>query len=177
MSIQRNAEEYQAPSSVATDAQVMKKSLSMKQFRDERAQRECIAKNISIPLAQVIGNVVKVEMRKGTLPDGTPNESLVGIGEFEATSYSTGEVFTTSHMYLPRYFLEGCQASLASSDSVAFAVEIVVSPTGRTIPYTYEIKNLIPRATTNPLEKMKRALQAAGRLRLPKPQETIDGTD
>lgn len=143
-------------------------------FRETEEGRKLFADNPSgkytETLGQIVGQIFSVEERNGTLPDGTPKASLVAIGEFEAVIYATGEIMESYIAYLPDYFLRACKGALESGiKSVPFALEIVLTPTGKSIPTAYEVRNLIRKSPTSVLNQMKAELAAAGRLRLSPP--------
>lgn len=122
-------------------------------------------------LGQIVGQIFEVQDRKGQLRDGTPTESLIAVGEFEAANYATGEVMESYTAYLPRYFLETCKAALASGNvkAIPFAVEIVLTPTGKTIPTAYEIRNLMRKRPQSVVNQIKQELAGMNRLRLSAP--------
>lgn len=162
---------------VAKNTAVEKRSIQMKQFRDRDSIKRCIDTQTSIALGQVIGHAFDVVMKKGTLPDGSPSTSPFIVGDFEAVNYKTGEVMSASGAYLPKYFAETIQAALTkgagATHGIAFAIEVVVEPTGKEPPaiqIAYGVKRLVARRPDSPIEQMKRTLQAAGTLRLPAPQ-------
>lgn len=175
-----------AVTSVAADEGNLKRSIQMKFF----AGKETI-KNVTIASAkiaagmnpdevedrlivggQIIGQIFDVKGKVSKLPDGTEHESLVAIGEFEAANYETGEVVSSTAAYLPGYYLETVQSMLDKArdvPAIIFAVEVSIVATGKTVPYSYEVKNLIRRRPENPLNALKAEMKAAGRLRLPPP--------
>lgn len=174
--------------SVAPGVATLKRSLQMKHFAsaDDRTKvaflntKEETAKRIeageaevfTLAVGQVLGQIFKVDEKVGQLPDGSEKTSLLAIGDFEALSYKTGEIFSASSAYLPAYFLETVRAILAHPSNpgvVDFAVEIVLVPTFKSIPVAYEVKNLITRRPGNPINRLKAELAAANRLRLPPP--------
>lgn len=190
MSVDQTPVRPQVEGSVAVNTAVEKRSIQMKQFRDNDALKRCVAEQQAIALGQIIGHAFEVVMKKGQLPDGSLSESPFIVGDFEAVKYKTGEVMSASGAYLPRYFAETIQAALkkgaGASHGIAFAIEIVVEPTGKSqtgvapdgvttvpigIPYAYGVKRLIERRPDNPIEQMKRALLAQGTLRLPAPKQ------
>ncbi len=157
---------------VAANIAAERKSIQMKHFRDTASLERCIKENVAIALGQVVGYAVAVKEKEGTLPNGEKNKSLLIIGEFEATNYKTGEIFSSTGIYLPRYFAETVEAALARAPSgIAFGIEVLVEPTGKSvvegIPYSYAVKRLVARSADNPLEAMKRDMARAGTLRLP----------
>jgi hypothetical protein len=169
--------------SVAPEIAVERKSIQMKHFRDPQSITECVMKQQAIALGMVVGAAFAVKLRQGTLPDGTKNESYLTIGDFEATNYKTGEVFTSTGIYLPRYFAETIEAAVnASPGGVSFGIEIVVEPTGKQIgegiQYSYGVKRLMARKADSAVEQIKRELQARKLLRgLPPPAAKPDGSD
>lgn len=177
-----------APTSVAPDEATMKRSLQMKMFASEtdhlevglEFQKTKDATKATKVLGQVIGQIFDVKEKLGRLPNGEQKVSLQAIGDFEAVNYKTGEVWNSSAAYLPGYFLETVQSmlKLPETHAIDFAIEIVLTPTGKPAPAiqtAYEVRNLIRRRPENPLNRMKQELAAAGRLRLPPPTENVAG--
>jgi hypothetical protein len=141
-------------------------------FTDDKSPTKGDAAKSSKVLGQIVGFIGAVDTREGTLPDGTPSTSMVGIGEFEAMNYETGEVVQSLAAYLPRYYLEVAKASLERTGvaGLEVAVELVLVPTGKGVPTAYEVRNLVQREIESPIERLKRKLQSSNRLRLPPPQ-------
>lgn len=153
---------------------------------DASATKGDVGKSSKV-LGQIVGYIGAVDQREGVLPNGEPSTSLVAIGEFEAVAYAKpDEVVQSLAAYLPRYYLESAAAALRNGVAgIELAVEIVLVPTGKGVPTAYEVRNLIQREVDSPIERMKRKLAAANRLRLPPPSapvervttgELIDGT-
>lgn len=161
--------------SVAPERAAEKRSIQMKHFRSKEAIEKCIRDQVSVALGQVIGYAAACKQRENELPSGGKAVSYLTIGDFEAMNYATGETFTATGIYLPKYFAETVEASLAGNPTgIAFAIEILVEPTGRSVTeggilYAYAVKRLLARRADSPLEAMKRELAAAGKLRLPAP--------
>lgn len=160
----------------------MKRSIQMKMFASTTDHAEMALAQSKMPagqftvsrtLGQIIGNIFDVKVKSGELPDGTTKESLLAVGEFEGVVYATGKVVSSTSAYLPAYYLEVVQSILAKDPtaSVLCAVEIVLAPTGKSIPTAYEVRNLVRRRPDNPLNALKLEMAAAGRLRLPPPTE------
>jgi hypothetical protein len=145
----------------------------MKSFRDADVIKSCITENKTIPVGQIIGHVTAVKEKIGTTPDGSQKISWVALGEFEAVVYKTGEVITSGAIYLPNYYALELQAAIgtgATQDgNVLFGVEVSVAPTGKMIPYAWEVQNITGMARSKPLEQLKRFLSQKGLLRLPAP--------
>lgn len=128
-------------------------------------------------LGQLVGVIWAVEDRPFIGRDAEGNDievrSLVAVGDFEAVKYSDGEVATTPSFQLPKYYLEAAQAALAKgadkNAGLEFAIEIVLTPTGKQVPTAYEVRNLIPREVDSPVNRLKQKLAEVGRLRLPPP--------
>jgi hypothetical protein len=174
-----------AQASVAADEGSLKRSIQMKFFAGKNTVKRVSIASAKIKAGetpegtpdavivggQIIGQIFDVKEKLGTLPDGTEKVSLLAMGEFEATNYETGEVITSAAAYLPTYYLETVQSMLAkdASASLVFAVEISIMATGKSIPYAYEVKNLVRRRPDNPLNALKAEMAKAGRLRLPPP--------
>jgi hypothetical protein len=130
------------------------------------------------PLGQLVGVIYDVESRefKNKNPDTGEDEvvqTLVAVGDFEVVRYADGEVASTASFGLPRYYLETAKAALAKGADrnlgLEFAIEIVLVPTGKQVPTTYEVRNLIPREVDSPINRLKARVQQTGRLRLPPP--------
>ena len=138
----------------------MPRFISMKNFASKKAQALCITSGQEVPLARVLGVVYEVETKVSKLPDGTTRDSVIAHGEFEGVNLETGEVTSAMSIYLPKYFAEAIARGLKSVKSLTFAVEISVRPTGASIPFAYEVKNLIARDTAHPMEALKRAMLA-----------------
>lgn len=163
--------------SVAADEGTTKRSIQMKMFTTPKQHKEVAFKNEAQTVGQIIGEIFSVKEKVGTLPGGDSKVSLLAFGDFEAVNYTTGEVFQSTAAYLPQYYLETVQAMLEKPDvhSLLFAVEIVVAPTGKTIPTAYEVRNLVRRRPENAVNLLKAELAKAGRLRLPPPTERSAG--
>lgn len=159
--------------SVAPNIATMKRSLQMKQFASKQDHKDVAFHETPKVLGQVIGRIIAVSEKEGTLPDGERKVSLLALGQFEGSNYGTGEVFEATSAYLPGYYLEVVRAMLEKQgvEAVDFSIEIELVPTGKSIPTAYEVRNLLRRRPDNPLEVMKRELAAAGRLRLPPPSD------
>lgn len=169
--------------SVAAEEGTLKRSIQMKMFgtkadkarvqlafEDPKSPTYQDAAASSLTTGQIIGQMFAVKERDGTLPDGSSKTSLLAVGEFEAVVYATGEVSNAMAAYLPAYYLEVAQAAFEKgAQSLELAVEIVLVPTGKSIAVAYEVRNLIRRAPESALNRIKRELAAAGRLRLPAP--------
>ena len=138
--------------SVAPDVATSKRAIQRNWFAGKEDHDEVVAKNSPTfrataegsalgdkpfvkVLGQVAGEIFKVDEREGQLRDGTPTKSVIAIGEFEAANYKSGEVIESYTAYLPKYYLETCKLALeAGAKSVPFAIEIVLTPTGKSIP-------------------------------------------
>lgn len=167
------------------DVALSRRSLQMRQFKSKATVTKCVKEQVIVPVGQIVGLVYEVQTRMGALPDGTQKESPFCVGDFEATVYETGEVMQAHGAYLPKYYCDALQAMLTNPDGTArkgmqsgcgFAVEVVLEPLGldsnglpKTIAFAYGVKNLVRRKANDPIEMMKRELQAANRLRLPPP--------
>jgi hypothetical protein len=151
----------------------MPRFISMKSFRDVDLIKSCVSENKTIAVGQIIGHVTAVKEKIGTTPDGSQKVSWVALGEFEAIVYKTGEVISSGAIYLPNYYALELQAAIgtgATQDgNVLFGVEVSVAPTGKTIPYAWEVQNITGMARSKPLEQLKRFLSQKGLLRLPAP--------
>ena len=166
--------------SVAPEEATLKRSIQMKMFASKEDHREVGFKNAPKVLGQLVGQIFDVKEKTGTLPNGETKMSLLAIGEFEGMNYATGEVFQSTSAYLPGYYLETVQSMLekGNANAILFAIEIVLTPTGKNIPTAYEVRNLVRRRPDNPINLLKAEMAAAGRLRLPKPnnvQAAIEG--
>ena len=176
--------------SVAPAEGTVKRSITMKNFRTKttilRVSKASLAIAVgekprpgdeAVALGQIIGQIFKVDTKSGTLPNGEVKDSLVAVGEFEATNYETGEVFNSYAAYLPSYYLETVKsildASAGQNAGIVFAVEIVLTATGKSVPTAYEVRNLVSRRPENPLNRIKAELASAGRLRLPPPPVAV----
>ena len=161
--------------SAAADSGNLKRSLQMKMFASQRDKNAVAHSGKEMPLGQIVGVIFDVKKKIGTLPDGTQKESRLAIGDFEAMVYKTGEVYNSTAAYLPDYFLETVESILEKSNegAVMCAIELVLVPTGKSIPVAYEVKNLAVRRPENPINILKAELANAGRLRLPPPPAAV----
>lgn len=180
--------------SVASEVGTVKRALQMNMFASKKDHEEVATKNgetfrdteegkklfadnptgkFTKTLGQVLGLIYSVELREGQLRDGTPTQSLIAIGEFEAAVYSTGEVMESYTAYLPRYFLETCKAALEGGNvkQIPLAIEIVLTPTGKAIPTAYEIRNLMRKRPESVMNQIKQELAGMNRLRVSGPVE------
>jgi hypothetical protein len=123
-----------------------------------------------LPVGQIVGRIFEVNERLFDV-GGEPQTRIYAVGEFEAMNYATGEVFESTVADLPSYFLESVRGALARNDGAAVLVgiEIVLCATGKSIPYAYEVRNLVPREADNPLNRIKALMAKKGTLRLPPP--------
>lgn len=162
-------------------AATSKRSLQMRQFKTKNNIAYCVKNQVIVPLGQIVGHVYDMVIKTGSLPDGTPKDSVFALGDFQATVYETGEILEANGAYLPGYYAEALKAALtrgaASNLGIVFGIEIVAEPTGldektglpRSIPFAYGVRNLIARQPDSPLEMVKRQMAKAGALRLPPP--------
>ena len=154
----------------------LKRSIQNKQFATADDKAEVAFKKISKTLGQIVGQVFMIKEKTGELPSGEVKTSLLAIGDFEAVNYATGEVITSTSWYGPGYFMETLQSfKEAGAQAIDVAVEIVLVPTGKSIPVAYEVRPLIARRPENKLNQLKLELQRAGRLRLPAPTPQTAG--
>lgn len=164
----------------------LKRSFQMKMFfNDVQKAKLSLNKAENKPDAEceaaggtIIGRIFEVKEKQGELPNGETNISLVAIGEFECVKYETGEIFEAPAAYLPGYYLESAKAALEKmvdgNAAIELAAEILCVATGKSVPFAYEIRNLIPREANSPMNKLKQRLAAAGKLRgLPPPIATL----
>jgi len=125
-----------------------------------------------LAVGQIVGEIFDVKEKLGTLPSGEVKSSLLAIGSFEAVVYETGEVMESTAAYLPGYYLDTVKSMLdRGANAIAFAVEILLVPTGKSIPLAYEVKNLIRRRPDNVINKLKAEMASANMLRLPPPEK------
>jgi hypothetical protein len=172
--------EQAAPQAPAQDEATMRRAIQMKMFTNKTQQAEvALAKektpddlaSWNVPVGQIVGRVYEVNTRTFEV-NGEPQERIYAVGEFEAVNYATGEVMESTIADLPAYYLEGIRGALARNDGAAvlLGVEIILAATGKSIPYAYEVKNIVPREADSPLNRLKAAIAAKGKLRLPPPQ-------
>ena len=149
----------------------MARFIASKDFMTPKAKAACIAENKTVVLGQVVGVVYGVTPKTITRPDGEAMTSLQATGEFEGIVYESGEVIESNVMYLPGYFAQLLSDQIARTKeggAVQFAVEMLVVPTGKTIPFAYEVRNLLP--PSNLLNNLKAGLAKRGLLKLPAPE-------
>lgn len=169
----------------AEDA-TMRRAIQMKMFTNKTQQAEvALAKEKTpddigtwqIAVGQIVGRVYEVNTRTFEV-NGEPQARIYAVGEFEAVNYATGEVMESTIADLPSYYLEGIRGALARNNGAAvlLGVEIVLAATGKSIPYAYEVRNLVPREADSPLNRIKALIASKGKLRLPPPValEAID---
>jgi hypothetical protein len=170
-----------ATGSVAEDVGNLKRSIQMKLFGTAKAKKKAQETDEhekfiypkGLAVGQIVGEIFDVKEKSGTLPSGEVKMSLLAIGSFEAIVYETGEVMESTAAYLPGYYLDTVKSMLdRGANAIAFAVEIVLVPTGKSIPLAYEVKNLIRRRPDNVINKLKAEMAASKVLRLPPPTET-----
>ena len=164
----------------AVDAK-KKRAISMKDFRSNDLMRAIQKDETSEgKIGQIVGVAYGVEIKKGTLPDGTPKDSKLIIGDFEAVNEATGQVFTAGGVYLPEFYADEIAVMTSKVEGgITFAVEIWMEKNPRGwnadgilvgIPYQYAIKNMLDREPHDPISMMKAKLAKAGRLgKLPPP--------
>lgn len=156
--------------SVAPDQGNLKRSIAMKLFTtDEQKARVAYTRQPEV-IGQIVGEIFAIKKRSVEPKGGDPYEEIKALGDFECVVYATGEVFASSSAYLPRYFLETVAELIEVADKAGgfkgmdVALEIVLVPTGKSIPISYEVRPLIARRPESAVNRMKAALQAAGRL-------------
>lgn len=151
----------------------MARFLSMKDFADKASARKCEDEKVEVKMGQIIGHVTHVTKKDGILPDGTPKVSLAAHGEFEAINYRTGELLQSGCIYLPDYYAQELQHALDAADGGAllFGVELSIRPTGKAIPFSWNVTNVTGRARSNPLEGLKRLMASAGTLKVSPPMD------
>lgn len=158
--------------SVAPEQANLKRAIQMKMFTNDEQKRRVAYKNVQEPIGQIVGEIFSVKRQTREMKDGSTAEFVSAIGDFEAVVYETGEVFTSTSAYLPTYFLETVEEfQKLGAKAMDVALEIVLVPTGKSIPISYEVRPLIARQPQSGVNRMKAALQAAGRLheKLPPP--------
>lgn len=143
----------------------MSRFLSMKDFRDQTAIKKCIAESVEVKMGQIVGHVTSVTAKDTVMKDGSSKVSYAAHGAFEAVNYHTGEAMEAGVIYLPDYFAKELQEALkAHKGNILFGVELTVRPTGQTIPYSWNLRNITGLARSNPLEGLKRLMQKTGAL-------------
>jgi hypothetical protein len=158
--------------SVAPTEGNLKRSIRMKMFTSDEQKKRVAYTNQSEPLGQIVGEIFTVKIREYEAKNGDQVKERVAIGDFEGVVYGSGEVFTSTSAYLPDYFLETVEEFQAlGAKSMDVALEIILVPTGKNIPISYEVRPLVARAPQSAVNRMKAALQAQGRLKLPPPVE------
>lgn len=161
--------------SVAPTEGNLKRAIQMKMFTTDAQKKRVAFMNEAEAIGQIVGEIITVKTRSLELKDGSVSILMQAIGDFEAMVYETGEVFTSGVANLPKYFLETIaeleRLGLAAQawKGMDVALEIVLVPTGANIPISYEVRPLIARRPDSAVNRMKLALQAANRLRLPAP--------
>lgn len=150
----------------------MARFLSMKDFADKKAIAKCVAESVEVEMGQIIGHVTHVTTKEGTLPNGDPKVSYAAHGEFEAVNTNTGELLNSGTIYLPDYYArELAHALEATSGNVLFGVRLSVRPTGKTIPYSWNVTNVTGIARSAPLEGLKRLMHRQGVLKVAPPMD------
>lgn len=156
-----------------------KRSIQMKMFATDREKAEVALAFQATPddLAshqRVVGQIVGMayDVLESTFEvNGEPQTKLYAAGEFEAIVLRTGEVLEAPQADLPRYYLEALRGALARNQgaSVLLGVDIVLVATGKNIPVAYEVRNIVPREPDSPINRVKAAIAAKGKLALPPP--------
>lgn len=150
----------------------MARFLSMKDFADKKAIAKCVAESVEVEMGQIIGHVTHVTTKEGTLPNGDPKLSFAAHGEFEAVNTNTGELMSSGTIYLPDYYAKELAHALeATSGNVLFGVRLSVRPTGKTIPYSWNVTNVTGIARSAPLEGLKRLMHRQGVLKVAPPMD------
>lgn len=92
-------------------------------------------------VGRVFGIATGVERKVNTLPDGTPSESIVLKGTFQADGYVTGETGESSNVYLPMAYAEQVATIFAQGEvnTVEIDCDIGIEATGKTIPYEWVV--------------------------------------
>jgi hypothetical protein len=162
--------------------------ISMKHFRSLEAEKVVSFDRKTLVLGQILGQVTSVKTKQLTNPlTGEIKQSLVLIGDFSGISYEArskaiannepGESaeLNSHQLYMPAWFSETVAERLDKQPGgkLDFAAEIVMLPTpeGSTIKYQYDVRSLVARPASSPVEALKRALQKTGQLRLSAPQD------
>jgi hypothetical protein len=110
----------------------------------------------------VVGEVV--EARLGQTDKG---EFLRLMGEFVAVNLTTGEHYHSHQAILPSFIADSLGAALRQTQAVGFALEIGAQADATAITgYVYTARSLMP---TEPTDRMRRLMQAAGVAALPAP--------
>ena len=121
-------------------------------------------------VGQMIGIAFSAKRQTVKSPDGQESESIKLLGDFEATRYFDNSVRKANVMYLPHYMAELVEERLKTKGgSVQMAFNIRLVSTHKAIPVTWEVESAMEREYDDPLEAIKRRLQAAGTLKLPAP--------
>ena len=108
-------------------------------------------------IGRVYGQCYEAQIKKQTLPDGKPSESIVLIGAFEAQNYISGELMSVSNAYLPMAYAERIKGVL--NDETIKVVEIDcdigLEATGKTIPYEWVVTAFLEGKEMERLRKMR----------------------
>lgn len=96
------------------------------------------------------------------------------IGQFRAVNLDTGELFTSTRLYLPSALEEELQAAMSGAESAEFGLRIFViydkSNTG--MPYYYDAESLVKPANTDALAALEEKVLAARKV-LPSPKKVL----
>lgn len=88
------------------------------------------------------------------------------LGSFEATNYSTGEVFQSGQCFVPRAVEDVMIASLRAGQkedkgaSIQFGIEVGVKLSDTPIGYEYTVRNLVKTTNADPLASLRAAMPA-----------------
>jgi hypothetical protein len=157
---------------VASDAGMSKRSIDMKMFATPDTKKKVMAMDPGqgIAVGQIVGGIVKVTEKQWPQKDGSFQISLSALGDFQATEYTAGEILEGNTANLPKYYLEAVRSMIElTGRPIECALEIWLVATGKNIPIAYEVKNLVRRPADSIVNRLKREMAEAGRLRLPPP--------
>jgi len=167
----------------------LKRTITMRSFGGVTQASKCLTPSVPgevyqgvsgryLGLAQVWGVINSVEVKAGRLPDGTPKESIVCKGQFSYVTLADGEeVDGCAEAYFPSNFSHYVKEVFESPDvtSLEFAIEIGAAPTGKSIPFTYEVRTFVNPAPSQAMARLKLVFVKQKALSAPEvvPAETV----
>lgn len=132
--------------SVETEGVRARRGLMMKQMIPDI---DWIMKNVvgggkgtRATIGRIYGVVTNTQRRAGTLPDGTPSETIACGGVLNMESYVTGELSQGSNCFFPMAYAEKIEALLRADPTIKVIevdCDIGLEATGKAIPYEWVI--------------------------------------
>lgn len=142
------APEVQSSETVSGEASmptVARRSIMLKQLlpNADWINQNIVAggKGTKAVIGRIYGIATGTERKAGTLPDGTPSETINVKGMFQAESYLTGELTEATSVYFPMAYAEQLEHLFKDGEVKSAEVDIDagLEATGKTIPYAWVV--------------------------------------